>query len=182
MASLVGIAYSAPLPGRTLPPAACTTTALTYHRASGRATYTILQRVPESGLFERGEVNELARPRTLNGGAKPIFPRAMDDVLGDLRAFRQEVEQAEAIADDPRQSPSVRRKWREYRDLMQTVIDVRIGLGEGTVRSHERAISGCASTLCRSYEVCNPSVTELQCAARRQMQNVRTASHNPDAA
>lgn len=126
----------------------------------------------------------MPRPLTLAGGCKPIFPHAISDVLADLASFRHEIEQAEAIADDPRQTPTIRRKWREYRNLVQAVIDIRIELGQMTVMSHAKALGGCATTMCRSYEVNDPSVRELKCEAARRLESkrVRSAGTSPDAA
>ena len=126
----------------------------------------------------------MARPMSLNGGAKVIFPRAVGDGLLDLRSLRQEIEEAETLADDVRQSTSVRRRWRAYRVLLEQALDVRIELMQTTVTSHERALAGCASAKCREYEKCDPSVKQLHCeAARRlQMKRARAVASSPDAA
>ena len=119
-----------------------------------------------------------------NGGAKVIFPRAVGDGLLDLRSLRQEIEEAQALADDAGQSLAVRRRWRNYSNLLEEALDVRIELMQTTVTSHERALAGCASSKCREYQVCDPSVKQLRCeAARRlQMKRVRSAGTSPDAA
>lgn len=127
----------------------------------------------------------MARPNILNGGCKPVFPHAVSDILADLASFRHEIEQAEAIADDPRQTPVIRRKWRDYRNLMQNVIDVRIELGQITVLSHDKAIRGCATTICRQYETCERSIDELECVAAERLaekKNVTAAATGGDAA
>ena len=173
----------ASLPGWTPPSAACTTTALTYHRASGRATYnTTIPRNPESELFERGEGMNMARPHTIAGGAKVIFPRAVGDGLLDLRTLRREIEEAETLAEDTKQTLSVRKLWRNYRDHLECALDARIDLLQRSVESHERAIAGRTTTMCRQYEACDPSCKELSCMAA-QIRSARTASqNNPDAA
>ena len=126
----------------------------------------------------------MARPMSLNGGAKPTFPRHINDGLLDLRSLRIEIEQAETLAEDAAQSLPVRRRWRTYRDLLEEALDVRIELMQTTVTSHERALAGCPSSKCREYENCDPSVKQLHCeAARRlQMKRVRSAGTSPDAA
>lgn len=127
----------------------------------------------------------MARPLRLAGGCKPIFPHAVSDVLADLASFRHEIEQAEAIADDPRQTPTIRRKWRDYRNLMQNVIDVRIELGQITVMSHDKALRGRATSTCRQYETCERSIDELECIAAQRLagkKNVTAAATGGDAA
>ncbi len=138
----------------------------------------------KSELFRLKGGENLARPMTLNGGAKEVFPRAVGNGLLDLRTLRAEIEEAETLAEDPRQSLAVRRHWRAYRDHLECALDARIDLLQHSVDSHERAISGRAVAMCREYERCDPSCKELDClaAARLQMKRVRSAGTSPDAA
>ena len=123
----------------------------------------------------------MARPMSLNGGAKEVFPRAVSNGLLDLRALRQEIEKAEAIAEDVSQSLPVRRKWRSYRDLLEEALDVRIELMQRSTESHERAISGRRMPMCRQYDVCDPSHREL-CAMAQKRIAVASCGSGDDAA
>ena len=105
----------------------------------------------------------MARPHTLGGGAKQTFPRAMTEDLMDLHWFHEEIEQAEVIADDPRQRPSIRRQWRDYRNDAQALMAKKISLMLKTSQSHEKAIAGKATPACRLYERLDPSIKELRC-------------------
>ena len=117
----------------------------------------------------------MARPANLNGGAKEVFPRAVSNGLLDLRALRQEIEKAEAIAEDVSQSLPVRRKWRSYRDLLEEALDVRIELMQRSTESHERAISGRAMPTCRDYERCDPCVRVLHAMATERLAQKKIA-------
>lgn len=111
----------------------------------------------------------MARPRALNGGKTQSFPRFVGEGLLDLRALRQEIETAEGLGERREVGAGERRRWVEYRDLLESALDVRIDLLGQSAQSHERAISGQRSSLCGVYECSEPSCSELRClaAARR---------------
>ncbi len=117
----------------------------------------------------------MARPVSLNGGAKPTFPRAIDDGLLDLRALRMEIEKAESIADDATQPITVRRRWRTYRDHLECALDVRIELLQHSADSHERAITGRATATCRDYERCDPCIRVLHAMAAERLAQKKIA-------
>ena len=100
-------------------------------------------------------------PLTHNGGAKVIFPRAVSDGLLDLRALRLEIEEAEELAEQTGTPTAERRRWREYRDLLERALDVRIDLLDRSAISHDRAIGQTPTALCRKYEPHDPSHREL---------------------
>ena len=111
----------------------------------------------------------MARPMSLNGGAKQTFPRHISDGLLDLRSLRIEIEQAEGLAEDTAQTLAVRRRWRSYRDLLEEALDVRIELMQRSTESHERAISGRATLTCRRYEACDPTHLDLCVMAQKRI-------------
>ncbi len=161
-----------------------------YHHATCLAglphTYRVA-RDPESepSIFRQKEVITLPRAYALNGGGnRPAFPRAVGDGLLDLRTLRREIEEAESLAEDTTQTLAVKRHWRAYRDHLECALDARIDLLQHSCESHERAISGKASTMCRQYEVCDPSCTELSCMASKRMErkSATAADTSPSAA
>ena len=111
----------------------------------------------------------MARPMSLNGGKTPTFPRHISDGLLDLRALRNEIEEAEGLSESASQPIAARRQWRAYRDHLECALDVRIELLQRSTESHERAISGQVMPMCRQYEACDPSHRELCAIAQKRI-------------
>lgn len=109
-----------------------------------------------------------------HGGARPVFPRHVDNGLLDLRALRHEIEEAEAMAECT--SGVLRRQWTQYRDTLETALDVRLNILARDVRSHEQAISGQRTALCGRYDCTDPSCAELICLARTRQPQTKTAA------
>lgn len=101
------------------------------------------------------------RAQRQNGGAKPTFARAAGDGCLDLIALRQEIERAQAVGEAAGVSATDRREWREYRDGLEVALDARLKLLSRAAESHDRAISGKATELCREYEHGDPSFGQL---------------------
>jgi len=106
-----------------------------------------------------------------------IFPRAVSDGLLDLRALRLEIEEAEELAEAPGTPTAERRRWREYRDLLERALDVRIDLLDRSAISHDRAVGQTPTALCRKYEAHDPSHRELMalCGGKCEQCNPKAA-------
>jgi len=101
----------------------------------------------------------------------------MGDCLLDLLALRRDIELAQARARTRGITRTERAQWIEYSDLLESALDIRIRLSSRDAASHERALEGVATTMCRQYTRTDPSFASLLAEARQtEMPAAATAS------
>ncbi len=103
-----------------------------------------------------------------NPGAKSPFPR---EVLGgtlDIGILLGEVVAALGLSQEA-ETPAERDGWRVYAALQLEAARVRNELLDRSARSHDTAIAGVATELCRVYEGVDDGCPTLHCAARARL-------------
>jgi hypothetical protein len=96
-----------------------------------------------------------------NRGWKAVYPRQVGNGLLDLVALRHEEERLQVI-EEQGATLSVRRAAKLARNSLEDYLDARINLMQREAESHEKAIRGHETEMCRRYEAQNPSVNDLK--------------------
>jgi hypothetical protein len=112
------------------------------------------------------------RPNHANRGWKPVYPHQVRNGLLDVKAIRREeeglqkIEELHTAAGHVKAAKAARKAW----NLAEKLLDARLALMDAEAESHEMAIRGSETDLCRRYDLHDPSAAQLRMACSGRCQ------------